>query len=64
MMKNVYEQVEENIDNLVVNQADWTTCATAEELESARNSRPILRFYDKEVPEDWIKIAYLQQIQM
>ena len=54
-MKNVYEQVEENIDNLVVNQADWTACATAEELESARNGRPILRFYDKEVPEDWLK---------
>ncbi|WP_022753981.1 class I SAM-dependent methyltransferase [Butyrivibrio fibrisolvens] len=54
-MKNVYEQVEENIDKLVVNQADWTACATAEELESARNSRPILRFYDKEVPESWLK---------
>ena len=54
-MKNVYEQVEDNIDKLVVNQADWTACATAEELESARNSRPILRFYDKEVTEDWLK---------
>ncbi len=54
-MKNVYEQVEENIDNLVVNQADWTSSATSEELNSAKNGRPILHFYDKEVPAEWLK---------
>ena len=54
-MKSVYEQVEENIDNLVVNQADWTASATKEELASARNGNPVLHFYDKTVPEDWLK---------
>ena len=54
-MKSVYEQVEENIDNLVANQADWTASATDEELNSAKNGSPILYFYDREVPEDWLK---------
>ncbi|WP_081676101.1 class I SAM-dependent methyltransferase [Butyrivibrio sp. AC2005] len=54
MMKNVYEQVEENIDNLVVSQADWTSSATNEELDLARAGRPILHFYDKEVPAEWL----------
>ncbi|WP_051538254.1 class I SAM-dependent methyltransferase [Butyrivibrio proteoclasticus] len=53
-MKNVYEQVEENIDNLVANQADWTASATNEELDLARAGRPILYFYDKEVPAEWL----------
>ncbi|MBQ1325406.1 MAG: class I SAM-dependent methyltransferase [Solobacterium sp.] len=54
-MKSVYEQVEENIDNLVAKQADWTASATDEELNSAKNGSPILYFYDREVPEDWLK---------
>lgn len=54
-MKNIFEQIEKNIDNLVINQADWTACATNEELESARNGKVTLRFWDKEVPEDWLK---------
>ena len=53
-MKNVYEQVEENIDNLVVSQADWTASATNEELDLARTGRPILHFYDKEVLAEWL----------
>lgn len=44
-----------NIDALVVSQVDWTSCASTEELELARNGKLILNFYDKEVPEDWIK---------
>ena len=30
-MNNVFEQVEKNIDNLVVNQADWIASATKKE---------------------------------
>ena len=54
-MDNVFEQIEKNMDALVAGQADWTACASAEELELARKGRLKLDFFDKEVPEDWLK---------
>lgn len=54
-MDNVFEQIEKNIDALVVGQADWTACASVEDLELARKGILKLNFYDKEVPEDWLK---------
>ena len=54
-MDNVFEQVEKNIDNLVVNNADWTACATKEELAAARKGELHLRFWSGEVPEAWLK---------
>ena len=54
-MDNVFEQVEKNIDNLVRNSVDWTASATKEELDAARNGRLVLRFWDREVPREWLK---------
>ena len=54
-MDSVFEQVEKNIDNLVVNNADWTACATKEELAAARKGELHLRFWSGEVPEAWLK---------
>ena len=54
-MEDVFEQVEKNIDNLVRNSVDWTASATKEELDAARNGRLVLRFWDREVPREWLK---------
>ena len=54
-MDNVFEQVEKNIDNLVRNNVDWTASATKEELDAARNGCLTLRFWDREVPREWLK---------
>ncbi len=53
-MKNIFEQVEKNIDNLVVNSVDWSVCATKEQLQAARVGKLKLHFFDKEVPEEWL----------
>ena len=53
-MDNIFDQVEKNIDNLVINNADWTACATKEELDAARNGNLVLHFYDREVPKEWL----------
>lgn len=53
-MKKIFEQIEKNIDNLVINQADWTACATKSELDAAREGKIILHFWDKEIPEEWL----------
>ena len=37
-MENIFEQVEKNIDNLVLNNVDWTASATKEELDAARDA--------------------------
>ncbi|MBR4866319.1 MAG: hypothetical protein IKU11_06505 [Clostridia bacterium] len=52
-MEQIYEQVERNIDNLVINQVGWSNTATAEQLESARNGILLIPFYDKLVPQEW-----------
>ncbi len=54
-MNNIFEQVEKNIDNLVVNHADWTACATKEQLQDAREGKLKLKFFDKDVPKEWLK---------
>ncbi len=54
-MGNVYEQVEKNIDNLVSNAVDWSACATTEELQTAREGNLRLKFYDDDVPAEWLK---------
>ncbi len=53
-MENIYEQVEKNIDYLVENNADWTACATSEQLQKARNGQLKLKFFEKDVPTDWL----------
>ncbi len=54
-MMNVYEQVEKNIDGLVDNNVDWSACATPEEMRDAREGKLSIKFFDKEVPADWLK---------
>ena len=54
-MDHVFEQVEKNIDNLVLGNADWTASATKEELEAARKGELHLRFWNGEVPGEWLK---------
>ena len=54
-MDHVFEQVEKNIDNLVLGNADWTASASKEELEAARKGELHLRFWNGEVPEEWLK---------
>lgn len=51
---NIYEQVERNIDRLVEQNADWTTCATAEQMNLARNGQLTLKFFDKDIPTEWL----------
>ena len=54
-MDNVFEQVEKNIDNLVRGNADWTASAPKEDLEAARKGELHLRFWNGEVPKEWLK---------
>ena len=54
-MKNIFEQVERNIDNLVTDNADWTACASKQQLQAAREGKLKLSFFDRDVPEEWIK---------
>ena len=48
-MKNIFEQVEKNIDNLVVNSVDWTASASKEQLQAAKAGNLKLQFFDKDV---------------
>lgn len=54
-MKNIFEQVEKNIDNLVTSRVDWTACASQEQLQDAREGRLRLRFFDRDVPQEWLR---------
>lgn len=54
-MKNIFEQVEKNIDNLVANSVDWSASASKEQLQAAREGKLKLEFFDREVPEEWLK---------
>ena len=51
-MDHVFEQVEKNIDNLVLGNADWTASASKEELEAARKGELHIRFWNREVQEN------------
>lgn len=53
-MNHIFEQVEKNIDNLVANNADWTACASKEQLQAARTGKLKLQFFDRDVPEEWL----------
>lgn len=52
---NVYEKVEKNIDALVDNNVDWSACATPEEMQKAREGKLSIKFFDKEIPAEWLK---------
>lgn len=54
-MNNIFEQVEKNIDNLVTKNVNWTASASKEQLYAARAGKLKLPFYDREVPEDWLR---------
>ena len=54
-MKNIFDQVEKNIDNLVTSNVDWVTCASEEQLQAARKGELKLQFFDKDVPGEWLK---------
>lgn len=51
---DIFEQVEKNIDKLVLNNADWTASASKDALKAAKKGNPVLPFYDKEVPGEWL----------
>ena len=34
---------------------DWSACATPEEIHKAREGKLSIKFFDKEIPTDWIK---------
>lgn len=54
-MKDLYKQVENNMDDLVDNQVWWSNCATAEQMDAAKNgSLEITLGGSKPVPKDWI----------
>lgn len=54
-MNNIFEQVEKNIDNLVMKNVYWTASASKEQLHAAKAGKLKLPFFDREVPEDWLK---------
>ena len=54
-MKNIFEQVEKNIDSLVANSVDWSASASMEQLQAAREGKLKLQFFDREVPKEWLK---------
>ena len=54
-MNNIFEQVEKNIDNLVANSVDRAACASKEQLQAARAGNLRLQFFDKDVPQEWLK---------
>lgn len=54
MKKDIFLQVEKNIDDLVDNCVDWTAEATAKDLQDAREGRLRLKFFEKDVPQEWL----------
>ena len=52
---NIYEQVEKNIDELVEKNVYWSACATAKEMKRAKEEDIRIKFFDKEIPSDWLK---------
>ena len=54
-MKDIFKQVENNIDNLVDKKVSWSSCATAENLQEARAGNLELKLgISKPVPKSWI----------
>ncbi|MBQ8316130.1 MAG: class I SAM-dependent methyltransferase, partial [Lachnospiraceae bacterium] len=50
-----YEKVEKNINALVESNVNWSACATPEEMQKAREGQLSLKFFDKEIPTEWLK---------
>ena len=54
-MKNIFNQVETNMNNLVNKQVWWSGCATSEQMENARNGKlELFLGISKSVPYEWI----------
>ena len=53
-MESVFDQVEQNMERLVEAQIDWTNCATAEQMQKAREGQLSLRLYEREIPAQWL----------
>lgn len=54
-MENVFRQVERNINRLVENDVNWSTCATPEQLQMAREGKLELQFgFDGAIPAEWL----------
>lgn len=54
VMEKIYEQVEKNIDHLVESNVDWSACATPEQMQRAREGHLVLKFFDRDVPREWL----------
>ena len=62
-MENIYKKVESNMDNLVDNNVWWSNCASAEQMEAAKEGNLELTLgYNKPVPKDWIDNIYGKRI--
>lgn len=53
-MKDIFEQVEKNIDSLAAKHVDWSACASKEQLQAARAGKLKLQLFDKDVPDEWL----------
>ena len=54
-MENVFKQVERNIDLLVENGVNWSSCAAPEQLQNAREGKLELPLGpDSTIPSDWL----------
>ena len=54
-MENIFKQVERNIDRLVENDVNWSTCATKEQLQRAREGKlELLVGGDGTIPGEWL----------
>lgn len=54
-MENIFDQIETNMNNLVDYQVWWSNCATAEQIEAAKNGKFELTLgISKPVPKEWI----------
>ena len=62
-MKNIFDKVESNMDNLVDNSVWWSNCASAEQMADAKNGQLELTLgISKPVPKDWISDVYGKKI--
>ncbi len=54
-MKDIFKQVEHNINSLVEKQVWWASCASAEQMQNARDGKIELKLgINKTVPSEWI----------
>lgn len=54
-MKNIYKQVEHNMNELAEKQVWWSTCATEQQIQDAKNGKINLPLGIKKcVPDDWL----------